>query len=60
MYRTNTVSTQQGGDGGMQENQPKKAWMDPKMIFCVGTTKGDSSCKAPEPTKKYHKSINDS
>ncbi len=38
MYTTNTVSTQQGGDGGMQANQLKKG-MDPKMIFCVGATK---------------------
>jgi hypothetical protein len=33
MYSTNNVSTQQGGDGGMQENQQKKG-IDQKMILC--------------------------
>ncbi len=59
MYRTNTVSTHQGGDGGMQENQPKNAWIR-KGYFVLAQQKGIVVRKAPEPTKKCHKSINDS
>ncbi len=51
MYRTNTVSTHQGGDGGMQENQPKNAWIQ-KIIFCVGATKGDSSAQGTRTNQK--------
>ncbi len=59
MYSTNNVSTQQGGDGGMQENQLKKG-MDRKMILCWRNKEGMVQWKAREPTKKCHKSINDS